>query len=140
MQTKLNRAIKYRMYPTLEQVDLLNKTFGCVRFIWNQMLNDSAYFLSTTDVAFVPTPAKYKKDYPFLKEVDALALCNAQLNLKSAYRSYFSDPKKSFPNFKSYFFRRDNIFYLNPIDLNPPWIRSYINQLRDFSVNNIPRS
>lgn len=101
MQTKLNRAIKYRMYPTLEQVDLLNKTFGCVRFIWNQMLNDSAYFLSTTDVAFVPTPAKYKKDYPFLKEVDALALCNAQLNLKSAYRSYFSDPKKSFPNFKS---------------------------------------
>ena len=98
---KLNRAIKYRIYPNSEQIELINKTFGCVRFIWNQMLNDSSNFLAETDVAFVPTPAKYKKEFSFLKEVDSLALCNTQLDLKSAYSKYFKEKKISFPAYKS---------------------------------------
>ncbi len=101
MQTKLNRAIKYRIYPTDEQKVLINKTFGCVRFIWNQMLADSTRFLEETDVAFVPTPAKYKSSFAFLKEVDTLALCNAQINLKSAYNNYFREKRIGFPCFKS---------------------------------------
>ena len=98
---KLNRAIKYRIYPNSEQIELINKTFGCVRFIWNKMLNDSSNFLAETDIAFVPTPAKYKKEFSFLKEVDSLALCNTQLDLKSAYSKYFKEKKISFPNYKS---------------------------------------
>jgi len=35
------------------------------------------------------TPAQYKKEYPFLKEVDSLALANAQLNLEKAYKNFF---------------------------------------------------
>ena len=101
MRTKLNKAIKYRIYPNPEQIELIHKTFGCVRFIWNRMLNDSARFLEETDVAFVPTPAKYKKEFSFLKEVDSLALCNTQLDLKSAYAKYFKEKKISFPNYKS---------------------------------------
>lgn len=80
---KMNRAIKYRAYPTDEQAELFAKTFGCVRFIWNQMLADSTEFYAATDKPFVPTPAKYKKKFPFLDEVDSPALCNAQLHLEA---------------------------------------------------------
>ena len=78
---KQNRAIKYRAYPTSEQQVLLAKTFGCVRFIWNHMLKDSQQFFNEAGTFFVPTPAKYKKEFPFLKEVDSGALCNTQLDL-----------------------------------------------------------
>lgn len=82
---KLNRAIEYRIYPTGEQKTLLAKTFGCVRFIWNIMLADSRFFYDDADMLFIPTPAKYKGEHPFLNEVDSLALANAQLDLKAAY-------------------------------------------------------
>ena len=36
------------------------------------------------------TPAKYKAEFPWLKEVDSLALCNAQLHLQTAYKNFFS--------------------------------------------------
>lgn len=101
MQTELNRAIKYRMYPTEDQKTQLNKNIGCARFIWNRMLSDSAKFLNETGVAFVPTPAKYKKEFKFLKEADSLGLANSQLNLNSAYKDYFKDEKRGFPNYKS---------------------------------------
>ena len=50
------------------------------------------------------TPAMYKADYPFLKEVDSLALANVQLNLQSAMRNHFDKKRKKntgFPRFKS---------------------------------------
>ena len=46
------------------------------------------------------TPAQYKKDFPWLKEVDSLALANVQLNLNKAYKSFF-ESRVSFPRFKS---------------------------------------
>ncbi len=48
-----------------------------------------------------PTPAKYKKEFPFLKEIDSLALANAQLNLDKAYKNFFRDKSVGFPRFKS---------------------------------------
>ena len=47
------------------------------------------------------TPAKYKAEFPWLKEVDSLALCNAQLHLQTAYKNFFRDPSFGFPRFKS---------------------------------------
>ena len=90
---KMNRAIKYRAYPTPTQQVLLSKTFGCVRFIWNHMLTDAQQFLNEAGEFFIPTPAKYKKEFPFLKEVDSGALCNAQLNLKEARKRHLKNPK-----------------------------------------------
>lgn len=90
---KLNRAIKYRAYPTSEQQVLFTKTFGCVRFIWNHMLIDAQQFLDEAGTFFVPTPAKYKKEFPFLKEVDSLALANTQLDLKDANKRHLESPK-----------------------------------------------
>jgi len=49
----------------------------------------------------LPTPACYKDEYPWLREVDSLALANAQMNLQSAYRNFFRDKSKGFPIFRS---------------------------------------
>ena len=98
---KLNRAIKYRAYPTEGQAVLLAKTFGCVRFVWNRMLTDAQTFLNETGVLFIPTPAKYKKEFPFLKEVDSLALANTQLDLKAANKRHLDDKKVGAPQLKS---------------------------------------
>lgn len=97
---KRQKAIKYRIYPTSEQETLIQKTFGCCRLVWNQMLGDEQRFYVETDSHFIPTPAKYKKEFPFLNEVDSLALCNAQLNLQSAFDSFFKK-NSDYPKFKS---------------------------------------
>ena len=47
------------------------------------------------------TPASYKKEYPWLKEVDSLALANAQMHLESAFHKFFREPSAGFPRFKS---------------------------------------
>ena len=97
----MNKAYKFRIYPTREQEELLAKTFGCCRFIYNIMLEDKIREYKETGKMKKTTPARYKKQYPWLKEVDSLALANVQLNLERAYRSFFSNSKIGFPRFKS---------------------------------------
>ena len=79
---------------------MFEKTFGCSRFIWNQMLADKIQHYKETGQTLKNTPAQYKRDYPWLKEVDSLALCNVQLNLQKAYKSFFQS-NFGFPKFKS---------------------------------------
>ena len=97
----MNIAYRFRIYPTEEQKILLGKTFGCCRFLYNQMLNDKIQEYKKTKKMLKNTPAMYKKEYPFLKEVDSLALANVQLHLEKAYKNFFRDPKVGFPRFKS---------------------------------------
>ena len=99
-----NKAIKYRVYPTTEQSVLFAKTFGCCRKVYNLMLSDKIEGYKATGKFPSVTPAKYKKDYPYLKEVDSLALANKQLDLQEAFRNRFSKSRKAkngFPKFKS---------------------------------------
>ena len=100
------KSYKFRIYPTEEQEIFFAKTFGCVRKVYNLMLNDrkKAYEEVKNDPSkkmTFPTPAKYKKEFPFLKEVDSLALANAQLHLDKAYKNFFRDKSVGFPRFKS---------------------------------------
>ena len=100
------KAYKFRIYPTEEQEIFFAKTFGCVRKVYNLMLNDRKKAYEEVKNApskkmIFPTPAKYKKEFPFLKEVDSLALANAQLNLDKAYKNFFRDKSVGFPRFKS---------------------------------------
>ena len=99
-----NRAIKYRAYPTTEQSVMFAKTFGCCRKVYNLMLSDKIEGYKATGKFPTVTPAKYKKDYLYLKEIDSLALANVQLNLQSAFKNHFSKSRKKnngFPKFKS---------------------------------------
>lgn len=104
------KAYKYRLYPNQEQEILFSKTFGSVRFVYNKMLADrkESYEQSKENSGKIkyPTPAQYKTEFPWLKEVDSLALANAQLNLDKAYKNFFRGIKKGnksqgFPKFKS---------------------------------------
>ncbi|EOI7832982.1 IS200/IS605 family element RNA-guided endonuclease TnpB [Enterococcus hirae] len=100
------KAYKFRIYPTEEQETFFAKSFGCVRKVYNLMLDDrmKAYKETRKDSSkkmSFPMPAKYKQDFPFLKEVDSLALANAQLNLDKAYKNFFRDKSVGFPRFKS---------------------------------------
>ena len=104
----MNKAYVYRIYPDNEQATLINKTFGCVRFVYNQMLaNRKAIYDQYKDDKQVlkqhrySTPADYKCEFEWLKEVDSLALANAQLNLNAAYNNFFRDKTVGFPKFKS---------------------------------------
>ena len=65
------------------------------------MLADKTEMYEKTGKMKRLTPAGYKKDHPWLKEVDSLALANVQLHLESAYKKYFSQEKAGHPKFKS---------------------------------------
>ena len=95
------KAYKYRIYPDAEQMQFFAKCFGCVRFVYNRMLSDRIEHYNLTGKSLNNTPAQYKSAFTWLKEVDSLALANAQMNLNTAYRNFFRDKSNGFPKFKS---------------------------------------
>ena len=95
MQRKLTlKAYKYRIYPTDAQVVFFAKTFGCCRFVWNKMLDEKLQAYKKRERIPQDTPAKYKEEFPFLKEVDSFALCNVQLQLEKAFKDHFRNRKQ----------------------------------------------
>ena len=97
--TVRQKSYKFRLYPNEEQKQLFAKTFGCSRAIWNMMLTDKIKHYEETKETLYNTPAQYKKEFPWLREVDSLALCNVQLNLQTAYNNFFRSGF-GFPKFK----------------------------------------
>ena len=97
--TVRQKAYKFRLYPNQEQKQLFAKTFGCSRAIWNMMLADKIKHYEETKETLYNTPAQYKKEFPWLKEIDSLALANVQLNLQTAYKNFFRSGF-GFPKFK----------------------------------------
>jgi len=104
------KGYKFRLYPNEEQKTYLAKTFGCTRFVYNKMLAEriKSYEenkdLDSKPMKY-PTPAQYKTEFEWLKEVDSLALANAQMNLGKAYNNFFrkiknGEKEAGFPNFK----------------------------------------
>ena len=92
----MNKGYKFRIYPSAEQRVMFAKTFGCVRFVYNRMLFDKLEKKKSV------TPAQYKAEFEWLREVDSLALCNAQMNLKRAFENRRNNPKHfGKPHFKS---------------------------------------
>lgn len=65
------------------------------------MLGDKIKYYEETKQKLNNTPAQYKNEFLWLKEVDSLALANAQMNLQTAYNNFFRSPKVGFPKFKS---------------------------------------
>lgn len=97
----MNKAMKFRIYPNEEQKVQFEKTFGCCRFLYNKMLEDKIREYEKNKKMIFVTPAQYKGEYPWLKEIDSLALANVQLHLERAYKNFFKQPSCGFPKFKS---------------------------------------
>ena len=96
-----NRAIKYRLEPTEEQKKFFEKNFGCCRLVFNLLLGDKIAYYQEYGKMLHNTPAQYKDKYTFLREVDSLALTNAQINLETSFTNFFNNPSSGFPKFKS---------------------------------------
>jgi putative transposase len=95
------KEYKYRIYPTDAQVVFFAKTFGCCRFVWNKMLEEKQGAYKKKEHIPRPTPAKYKKEFPFLKEVDCFALVAVQNHIENAFRNHFKNRKQfKLPKFK----------------------------------------
>ena len=97
----MNKAYKFRALPNAEQRELFAKTVGCARFVYNRMLADKISHYKATGKMLQTTPAQYKDEFPWLREVDSLALCNAQLQVQTAYKNFFRDKSIGFPKFRS---------------------------------------
>ncbi|MFR4971220.1 MAG: helix-turn-helix domain-containing protein [Lachnospiraceae bacterium] len=70
----MNIAYRFRIYPNREQEVPARQNIWLLSFLYNQMLNDKIREYEATKKMLRNTPAMYKKAYPFLKEVDSLAL------------------------------------------------------------------
>ena len=138
MKTKIvQKAYKFRIYPTLEQIIFFSKTFGCVRKVYNLMLDDRKRdyekYKSTGIKTKYPTPAKYKKEYPYLKEVDSLALSNAQLNLEKAFKNFLKNKEFGYPKYKcksypvqSYTTNNQDTIYIDKGYIKLPKLKSLV--------------
>lgn len=112
---KLNRYFTFRLRPKKEEAIFFNKNIGSSRFVFNGLLEErtEVYEKYKHDKELLrkqkhSTPAKLKEEYPFLKEVDSLALANAQINLNRAFTNFFRGDA-NFPRFKSK--NRDKLSY-----------------------------
>ena len=105
--SKINRTYRFRLYPNKVQIDLLEKHFGCTRFVYNYFLDQriEQYRLtgkSDNYYAQAKTLTELKKQEAtaWLREVNSQTLQFAIRNLEAAYTNFFQKRAK-FPKFKS---------------------------------------
>ena len=101
----MEKSYKFRIYPTKEQEVLIQKTFGCCRFVYNYYLNKriEAYKNHGETLNFYACSKDLtvlKNEYEWLCEVNAQSLVSSLRDLDNAYKSFFSIGH-GFPKFKS---------------------------------------
>lgn len=101
----MEKAYKFRMYPNQKQLELINKTFGCARFIYNKYLarKIEVYENSKETLTYKQCSSDLtglKKELAWLKEPDKFSLQNALKDLENAYKKFFKK-NAGFPKFKS---------------------------------------
>lgn len=101
----VNKAYKFRIYPNKEQRTLINKTFGCSRFVFNYFLEkwDNTYKETGKGLSYYSCSAQLtqlKKELTWLKEVDSIAIQSSLKNLADSYSRFFKKQNNK-PNFKS---------------------------------------
>lgn len=106
----MEKAYKFRLYPTTEQQEHIERNIGCSRFLYNYFLNERMVSFKETghspswkqqDAGIV----KLKEQFPWLREADSTALQAAVKNLDIAYQNFFRNLKSGkkpagFPKFK----------------------------------------
>ena len=100
-----NRAYRYRLYPDKEQTEQIIKTAGCCRYIYNAFLDkritaykETGKMPGCSELCRELVPLK--KELPWLKEADSIALQQAVRDLDTAYENFFAG-RARFPKFKS---------------------------------------
>lgn len=101
----MEKAYKYRIYPTKEQQELIQKTFGCCRFVYNTYLAKRIEMYEKNKETFSYVQCandmkKLKSELEWLKEVDSTALQSSLRDLDMAYQKFFKE-HTGYPKFKS---------------------------------------
>lgn len=101
----MEKAYKYRIYPNKKQKEIIAKTFGCCRFVYNTYLAKriETYEKDKTTFTYVQCAndmKNLKTKLEWLKEVDSTALQSSLKDLDSAYRKFFKE-HTGYPKFKS---------------------------------------
>ena len=100
------KAYKYRIYPNKQQIEQIQKTFGCCRFVYNQTLAYRKTMYESLKKSMSKISCNnyvnqvLKIEYEWLKEVDKFALSNSVYNMDSAYQKFFKE-HTGYPKFKS---------------------------------------
>jgi len=109
----VEKAYVFRLYPTSSQANQINKTMGCVRFVYNYFLDKriTSYKENKENLGYkkcsaLLTKLKQDKEYIWLQEVDKFALQNSLKDLDKAYANFFRErakgnTKQGFPKYKS---------------------------------------
>lgn len=96
----IKKGYTTRIYPNNEQKELINKTIGSSRFVYNHFLDYSNKNDYETYTKFCKLLTKLKKKYKWLKEVDSLALQQSLRDLDKAFKNFFKG-QNNYPKFKS---------------------------------------
>ena len=101
----MERAYKFRIYPNKKQKEILAKTFGCCRFVYNHYLAKRIDLYKTSNTTLTYNQCcsdltQLKKELIWLKEVDKFPLQNSLKDLDNAYQKFFKE-HSGFPKFKS---------------------------------------
>ena len=100
------KGVKFRVYPNKEQQNLINRTLGCSRMIYNKGLSmrNIAYAagdkIGYNQTSSMLTELKKQEDYAFLKEVDSVALQQSLRDLDRGFKNFFAKCA-AHPRFKS---------------------------------------
>lgn len=95
------KTYKFRIYPNEKQKELINKTLGCSRFVYNFFLNkikENGYKKASENIKYYTQYLKF--EYPFLQEVDSIIIRTSLFNLEDSYKRFFNK-QGSYPKFKS---------------------------------------
>lgn len=107
----MQKGYRFRIYPNSKQIELLNKTFGCKRFVYNHLLNKNIEEMKLFKKGLIKNKPvvnifhlvkqlpSLKSEYSFLEEVSSIALQQVVIDLAKAFKDFFSI--KGFPVFKS---------------------------------------
>ena len=102
---KIKKTYKFRIYPSVSQKELIEKTLGCVRQVYNDFLSmcidsyQKNYEFTIKKYDLIKLLPGYKETFPYLKEVDSIALQQSVIHLYDAYINFFKH-NASFPKFK----------------------------------------
>ena len=106
----MEKSFKYRIYPTPDQIGIIQRTFGCARFVYNYFLakRKELYESSKATMNYVTCSGAMttlKKELPWLREVDSTALQSSLRDLDTAYQNFFRGYKSGkhigYPRFHS---------------------------------------
>ncbi len=102
----MQKGVKFRIYPNKEQQNLINRTFGCCRLVYNMGLKarsdgyKNGEKVNYNQTSKMLTELKSQEDYKFLKDVDCQALQQSLRNLDRGFVNFFAKRAK-YPCFKS---------------------------------------